>query len=151
PPACAIIHARRGYWPARLPYNGRPRPPHSDAPMSDTPANSTPAEQAEANAKTTHFGFQTVKVEETASKVAQVFHSVAARYDLMNDLLSGGVHRLWKRFTIEASAVRPGQTILDIAGGTGDLALQFSRKVGSEGKVVLADINDSMLKVGRDR
>ncbi|WP_078083059.1 bifunctional demethylmenaquinone methyltransferase/2-methoxy-6-polyprenyl-1,4-benzoquinol methylase UbiE [Microbulbifer mangrovi] len=101
--------------------------------------------------KTTHFGYQQVPVEEKAGRVADVFHSVAARYDVMNDLMSGGVHRLWKRFTIELSAARPGQTILDIAGGTGDLTARFSRIVGPTGKVVLADINASMLKVGRDR
>jgi len=101
--------------------------------------------------KTTHFGYQQVPVEEKAGRVADVFHSVAARYDVMNDLMSGGIHRLWKRFTIELSAARPGQTILDIAGGTGDLTARFSRIVGPAGKVVLADINESMLKVGRDR
>ncbi|SDK37833.1 2-octaprenyl-6-methoxy-1,4-benzoquinone methylase /demethylmenaquinone methyltransferase [Microbulbifer yueqingensis] len=101
--------------------------------------------------KTTHFGYQEVPVEEKAGRVADVFHSVAARYDVMNDLMSGGIHRLWKRFTIEMSAARPGQTILDIAGGTGDLTARFSRIVGPEGTVVLADINESMLKVGRDR
>ena len=101
--------------------------------------------------KTTHFGFQEVPVDEKAGRVADVFHSVAARYDVMNDLMSGGVHRLWKRFTIELSGARPGQTILDIAGGTGDLTARFSRIVGPEGQVVLADINESMLKVGRDR
>jgi demethylmenaquinone methyltransferase/2-methoxy-6-polyprenyl-1,4-benzoquinol methylase len=83
--------------------------------------------------------------------VRGVFDSVASRYDLMNDLMSGGVHRLWKRFTIELSAARPGQTILDIAGGTGDLAARFSRLVGPEGQVILADINAAMLEVGRDR
>lgn len=101
--------------------------------------------------KTTHFGFQTVNVEEKAGKVADVFHSVAAKYDLMNDLMSGGVHRLWKKVTIEMSGVRPGQHVLDIAGGTGDLTAKFSRMVGEQGLVVLADINDSMLKVGRDK
>ncbi|MEJ6774025.1 MAG: bifunctional demethylmenaquinone methyltransferase/2-methoxy-6-polyprenyl-1,4-benzoquinol methylase UbiE [Porticoccaceae bacterium] len=101
--------------------------------------------------KTTHFGYKTVNVEEKADKVAEVFHSVAAKYDLMNDLMSGGVHRLWKRITIEMSGVRRGDKVLDIAGGTGDLTAKFSRIVGSEGTVVLADINDSMLKVGRDR
>ncbi|WP_346838124.1 bifunctional demethylmenaquinone methyltransferase/2-methoxy-6-polyprenyl-1,4-benzoquinol methylase UbiE [Microbulbifer sp. SAOS-129_SWC] len=101
--------------------------------------------------KTTHFGFQEVPVDEKAGRVADVFHSVAARYDVMNDLMSGGVHRLWKRFTIELSGARKGQTILDIAGGTGDLTARFSRIVGPEGQVVLADINESMLKVGRDR
>jgi demethylmenaquinone methyltransferase/2-methoxy-6-polyprenyl-1,4-benzoquinol methylase len=101
--------------------------------------------------KTTHFGFKTVNVEEKADKVADVFHSVAGNYDLMNDLMSGGVHRLWKRMTIEMSGVRAGHKVLDIAGGTGDLAAKFSRIVGPTGTVVLADINDSMLKVGRDR
>ncbi len=101
--------------------------------------------------KTTHFGFQEVPVEEKAGRVADVFHSVAAKYDIMNDLMSGGVHRLWKRFTIEISGVRPGDKVLDIAGGTGDLSYKFSRIVGAEGLVVLADINESMLRVGRDR
>ena len=101
--------------------------------------------------KTTDFGYKKVNVEEKAGKVAEVFHSVAVNYDLMNDLMSGGIHRLWKLVTIEMSSVRPGHTVLDIAGGTGDLAAKFSRIVGSEGTVVLADINDSMLKVGRKR
>ena len=101
--------------------------------------------------KTTHFGYKQVNVEEKAGKVAEVFHSVAGNYDLMNDLMSGGIHRLWKRVTIEMSGVRPGHHVLDIAGGTGDLAAKFSKIVGPEGTVVLADINDSMLKVGRDR
>jgi demethylmenaquinone methyltransferase/2-methoxy-6-polyprenyl-1,4-benzoquinol methylase len=101
--------------------------------------------------KTTHFGYKTVNTEEKAEKVAEVFHSVASSYDLMNDLMSAGIHRLWKRMTIEMSGVRRGHRVLDIAGGTGDLAAKFSRIVGSEGQVVLADINDSMLKVGRDR
>ena len=101
--------------------------------------------------KTTHFGYKTVKTEEKAEKVAEVFHSVASSYDLMNDLMSAGIHRLWKRMTIEMSGVRRGHKVLDIAGGTGDLAAKFSRIVGSEGQVVLADINESMLKVGRDR
>ena len=100
---------------------------------------------------TTHFGYKTVNAADKAGMVAGVFHSVAAKYDLMNDLMSGGVHRLWKRFTIELSGVRPGQRVLDIAGGTGDLTAKFSRIVGREGRVVLADINDSMLKVGRDK
>ncbi len=101
--------------------------------------------------ETTHFGFEQVRTDEKAGKVAGVFHSVAAKYDLMNDLMSGGVHRLWKRFTIEVSGVRPGNRVLDIAGGTGDLSYKFARLVGPEGQVVLADINDSMLKVGRDK
>lgn len=99
----------------------------------------------------THFGYEQVDVSEKSARVADVFHSVAAKYDIMNDLMSGGVHRLWKRFTIESSAVRPGHKVLDIAGGTGDLSAKFSKLVGKEGKVVLADINSSMLKVGRDK
>src|SRR5690606_2746870 len=101
--------------------------------------------------KYTHFGFKQVPVAEKASHVSRVFHSVAAKYDLMNDLMSGGIHRLWKHFTIEMSGVRPGQRVLDIAGGTGDLTAKFARLVGPEGLVVLADINDSMLRVGRDK
>lgn len=101
--------------------------------------------------KTTHFGYKTVNVEEKAGKVAEVFHSVAGKYDLMNDLMSAGVHRLWKRMTIEMSGVRRGNSVLDIAGGTGDLTAKFSHIVGPEGTVVLADINSSMLQVGRDR
>ncbi|MFL0804995.1 MAG: bifunctional demethylmenaquinone methyltransferase/2-methoxy-6-polyprenyl-1,4-benzoquinol methylase UbiE [Agarilytica sp.] len=100
---------------------------------------------------TTHFGFEQVKVEDKANRVAGVFHSVAAKYDVMNDLMSGGVHRIWKRFTIELSGVRKGNTVLDIAGGTGDLTRKFSTLVGEEGRVVLSDINDSMLNVGRDK
>ena len=100
---------------------------------------------------TTHFGYQEVDKNEKAGLVAGVFHSVAARYDLMNDLMSGGIHRIWKRFTIELSGVRQGDSVLDIAGGTGDLAAKFARIVGSEGRVVLADINESMLQVGRDK
>ena len=100
---------------------------------------------------TTHFGYRDVPRDEKEGLVAGVFHSVADSYDLMNDLMSMGVHRLWKRFAIELSAVRPGHQVLDIAGGTGDLTKQFSGIVGDRGRVVLADINDSMLRVGRDR
>ena len=100
---------------------------------------------------TTHFGYRDVPESEKEGLVAGVFHSVASRYDVMNDLMSLGIHRLWKRFTIELSAARPGHVVLDIAGGTGDLARQFSRIVGETGRVVLADINESMLRVGRDR
>ena len=99
----------------------------------------------------THFGFKEVETEAKAGMVADVFHSVAARYDLMNDLMSAGIHRVWKRFTIELSGVRTGHSVLDIAGGTGDLAARFADIVGPAGRVVLADINDSMLKVGRDK
>tara|TARA_R110001592_G_scaffold363393_1_gene687240 strand:- start:82783 stop:83532 length:750 start_codon:yes stop_codon:yes gene_type:complete len=99
----------------------------------------------------THFGYSEVDTDAKAGMVADVFHSVASRYDLMNDLMSGGIHRIWKRFTIELSGVRTGNAVLDIAGGTGDLAARFADIVGPTGRVVLADINDSMLKVGRDK
>jgi len=102
-------------------------------------------------AASTHFGYKTVKEDEKASLVGGVFDSVASRYDLMNDLMSAGIHRIWKRFTIEVSGVRAGHRVLDIAGGTGDLAARFSRLVGERGRVVLADINAAMLSVGRDR
>lgn len=104
-----------------------------------------------AEDKTTHFGYKTVNVEDKVGMVAGVFHSVAAKYDIMNDLMSAGIHRVWKRFTIEVSGVRKGNAVLDLAGGTGDLTAKFSRLVGPEGKVVLADINDSMIRVGRDK
>lgn len=100
---------------------------------------------------TTDFGFRTVETEKKKELVAGVFHSVAGKYDLMNDLMSFGIHRVWKRFTIDCSGVRQGQKVLDLAGGTGDLTAKFSRLVGEKGQVVLADINDSMLKVGRDK
>jgi demethylmenaquinone methyltransferase/2-methoxy-6-polyprenyl-1,4-benzoquinol methylase len=99
----------------------------------------------------THFGFQSVPESEKARKVAEVFHSVASRYDVMNDLMSGGLHRIWKAFTIGRAAVRPGMKVLDIAGGTGDLAKSFARRAGPTGEVWLTDINNSMLRVGRDR
>ncbi len=99
----------------------------------------------------THFGYQEVKADEKAGKVGEVFHSVAGKYDVMNDLMSFGVHRVWKAFTIEQSGVRYGQKVLDIAGGTGDLTAKFSRRVGPDGEVYLADINSSMLNVGRDK
>ena len=98
---------------------------------------------------TTHFGYETVAVEDKARRVRGVFDSVAGRYDIMNDLMSGGLHRLWKRFTIEQAAVQKGQSVLDLAGGTGDLAGKFAGKVGSDGHVVLADINHAMLREGR--
>ncbi len=100
---------------------------------------------------TTHFGFQTVARDEKAKRVGEVFHSVAGKYDLMNDLMSMGVHRLWKRFTLEVSGVRAGQRVLDLAAGTGDLSMLFADRVGPTGTVVMTDINDSMLGVGRDR
>ena len=101
--------------------------------------------------ETTHFGYQTVAADKKEELVASVFHSVAAKYDLMNDLMSFGIHRLWKRFAVDCSGIRPGQKVLDLAGGTGDLTAKFSRLVGESGEVVLADINDSMLKVGREK
>jgi len=101
--------------------------------------------------ETTHFGYQTVPTGEKARHVRGVFDSVASRYDIMNDLMSGGLHRLWKRFTVDQAAVRAGQKVLDLAGGTGDLARKFAPIVGPTGQVVLADINHSMLVEGRKR
>ncbi len=106
---------------------------------SDTPADST------------HFGYRTVPADEKAGLVQGVFDSVATRYDLMNDLMSGGLHRLWKRHTVEMAAIRPGHVVLDLAGGTGDLAIRLARQVGTDGHVVLADINAAMLEQGRRR
>jgi len=104
-----------------------------------------------AEDRTTHFGYREVAEKDKARLVGGVFHSVAARYDLMNDLMSGGIHRIWKRLTIELSGVREGQRVLDVAGGTGDLAARFSHIVGSSGRVVLSDINESMLGTGRNK
>lgn len=101
--------------------------------------------------KTTHFGYQTVDENEKQTKVGAVFHSVAHNYDIMNDVMSAGLHRLWKRFAVDISGVKQGDKVLDIAGGSGDLSKLFAQKVGKEGKVVLTDINASMLGVGRDR
>lgn len=103
------------------------------------------------NNEETHFGFKQVKAGEKAGKVAEVFHSVADKYDVMNDVMSFGVHRLWKRFTLAQTGLKNGQRVLDLAGGTGDLALKMSRMVGPSGEVVLSDINASMLANGRDR
>jgi demethylmenaquinone methyltransferase/2-methoxy-6-polyprenyl-1,4-benzoquinol methylase len=101
--------------------------------------------------KTTDFGYQQVPEDDKARRVAGVFDSVAGRYDLMNDLMSGGLHRLWKRFAVEQSRVRPGERVLDVAGGTADLARLYARRVGARGSVVLTDINAAMLGIGRDR
>lgn len=119
----------------RTPSNPQAQDAHGQPPQDDS----------------THFGFRKVARSQKASQVADVFHSVAGKYDMMNDLMSMGIHRLWKRFTIEVSGVRPGHRVLDIAGGTGDLTMKFSDLVGSSGQVVLADINASMLQVGRGR
>jgi demethylmenaquinone methyltransferase/2-methoxy-6-polyprenyl-1,4-benzoquinol methylase len=99
----------------------------------------------------THFGYETVDETDKARRVRGVFDSVASKYDLMNDLLSGGLHRAWKAYAVAVADVRPGQRVLDIAGGTGDLARAFAAKVGPQGLVVLTDINESMLRAGRDR
>ncbi|ASG68597.1 ubiquinone/menaquinone biosynthesis C-methyltransferase UbiE [Francisella halioticida] len=101
--------------------------------------------------KTTDFGFAEVPWEEKQKKVAGVFHSVAAKYDLMNDLMSFGIHRIWKKQTLSKTAVRKGDKVLDLAGGTGDLAYKFCQMVGPQGKVVLSDINSSMLEVGKEK
>ncbi len=99
----------------------------------------------------THFGYREVPTEEKASLVGEVFRSVAPKYDLMNDLMSLGMHRLWKQFTLQQAGVREGQRVLDVASGTGDLAKAFARQVGRSGKVIMTDINEAMLAVGRDR
>jgi len=112
-------------------------------------AGDKPAEQTMS--KTTHFGFETVEETEKAKRVAGVFNSVADNYDIMNDLMSVGLHRLWKRFAVGISGVREGQRVLDVAGGSGDMSRLFLKKVGSSGQVVLTDINNAMLSVGRDR
>ena len=100
---------------------------------------------------TTHFGYQSVDEQDKARRVRGVFDSVASRYDLMNDLMSAGLHRAWKAYTVMVANVQPGQRVLDIAGGTGDLALAFAKKVGPMGQVVHTDINEAMLRIGRDR
>ncbi|MFQ1054839.1 bifunctional demethylmenaquinone methyltransferase/2-methoxy-6-polyprenyl-1,4-benzoquinol methylase UbiE [Gilliamella apicola] len=107
--------------------------------------------QNNTNQEKIDFGYRQVLKEEKVKRVADVFHSVADKYDVMNDLMSFGIHRIWKKITIEYSSVRKGQKVLDLAGGTGDLTAKFSQLVGDNGLVVLADINESMLKVGRDK
>ncbi len=101
--------------------------------------------------KTTHFGYENVAESEKASRVAKVFESVAGRYDVMNDLMSAGLHRMWKRFALTLSGVQEGDRVLDVASGTGDLAKLFTQRVGPLGKVVMTDINAAMLRRGRDR
>lgn len=99
----------------------------------------------------THFGYREVPIQEKESLVSEVFRSVAPKYDLMNDLMSLGLHRLWKRFTIDRAALRPGHMVLDVASGTGDLAKAMARIVGLSGKIIMSDINEAMLAVGRDK
>ena len=106
---------------------------------------------AQSNGSTTHFGFNTVAEDEKESKVAEVFHSVAKNYDIMNDVMSVGLHRVWKLFTVNRVAPRPGMKVLDLASGTADLAIAFAKKIGASGQVWATDINESMLRVGRDR
>jgi demethylmenaquinone methyltransferase/2-methoxy-6-polyprenyl-1,4-benzoquinol methylase len=109
------------------------------------------ADDKNGKADTTHFGYRDVAVEEKERLVRGVFDSVADRYDLMNDLMSMGVHRLWKRYFIAISNIQPGQRVLDVAGGTGDITALIRKRVGASGSVVLSDINESMLEVGRKR
>jgi len=109
------------------------------------------SEDKRAGSGATHFGFEAVDEQAKAQRVAGVFDSVATRYDLMNDLMSAGLHRLWKAFTVRQADVRPGMRVLDIAGGTGDLARAFADRAGDTGLVVLSDINGAMLRAGRDR
>lgn len=99
----------------------------------------------------THFGFENVESTEKAQRVGQVFTSVASRYDIMNDLMSGGLHRVWKAFTFSRAVLRPGMKVLDVAGGTADMSRGFAKRVGPEGEVWLTDINAQMLEIGRDR
>ena len=117
----------------------------------DKSAIDNPHTEATDGNEETHFGYKTVKKAEKQQKVAEVFTSVAKKYDIMNDLMSLGIHRLWKRYAISLTGVRAGQRVLDIAGGTGDLAKAFSKEVGRTGHVVLSDINEAMLEVGRER
>ena len=104
-----------------------------------------------ATEKSTHFGFNTIDETQKQQQVNEVFHSVASKYDVMNDVMSAGLHRVWKRFTLDTSGVKAGDHVLDIAGGSGDLSKLFSTKVCATGSVILTDINASMLAVGRDR
>ena len=125
--------------PAASAERGRPSTHHDLAPLIKMPD------------RTSDFGFERVSESEKTTRVREVFESVASRYDLMNDLMSLGLHRLWKRFAISAARLRPGQRVLDLAGGTGDLAALIARRVGDQGVVVLSDINYRMLEIGRDR
>jgi len=119
--------------------------------MTRCMSNSRPRSRPAADDGTVDFGYEQVPAADKARRVRAVFDSVATRYDLMNDLMSAGVHRLWKRFALEQTGLRSGQTALDVAGGTGDLAAGMARRVGDTGLVVLSDINPAMLTVGRNR
>ena len=147
-------------WPCTRTSCGRnisPSSRHRESRAISTRRRKPPAAAAAANITdamkndTTHFGYEAVEESEKARRVADVFDSVANRYDLMNDLMSGGMHRLWKSFAIQRSGVREGSRVLDVAGGTGDLSLAFAKKVGKSGQVWLTDINNAMLARGRDR
>lgn len=118
--------------------------------MANT-SKSNSEQETEQASDTTHFGYKQVPVDEKEEKVKGVFDSVAKNYDIMNDLMSMGVHRLWKKFTLEQTGLREGMTALDVAGGTGDITKGMSKQVGKTGHVFLTDINESMLEVGRDR
>lgn len=126
-------------------------PNDSDNAMSNDskPVEGTPADSKSAD--TTHFGFRDVPVAEKQKLVGEVFSSVAGNYDLMNDLMSLGIHRVWKRYFVATAQVRPGDRVLDLAGGTGDIAALLKDRVGDDGELVLGDINGAMLRVGRDR
>ena len=119
--------------------------------MSPTQENPSAGMGAAKENPTTHFGFQDIREADKSQRVREVFKSVAPSYDLMNDLMSGGMHRLWKSFTVDLANVRPGESVLDVASGSGDLALAFAKAAGPKGAVWQTDINEAMLKVGRDR
>lgn len=129
--------------------------------MPDENKDSTPLDHVGAplvgalgandNRSSTHFGYQTIDADKKANKVAEVFTSVASNYDIMNDVMSFGMHRLWKKFTIDQAKIKPGQQILDLASGTGDLAAKFAKQVGKQGRVVVSDINEAMLNEGRKK
>jgi demethylmenaquinone methyltransferase/2-methoxy-6-polyprenyl-1,4-benzoquinol methylase len=119
--------------------------------MTDTNSTAQPTPGAAGGANDTHFGFERVAWSDKARRVRGVFDSVAGNYDVMNDLMSGGLHRLWKQFTLSQTHLRPGQKALDVAGGTGDIAAGMAKQVGNRGLVVLTDINAAMLAHGRDR
>jgi demethylmenaquinone methyltransferase/2-methoxy-6-polyprenyl-1,4-benzoquinol methylase len=124
--------------------------PNDPTPPTD-PAAGTPKAAAGSGGDVVDFGYEKVAREQKAWRVREVFDSVADKYDVMNDLMSFGIHRLWKRYTLSQTNLKPGQSALDVAGGTGDLALGMSKQVGPTGRVVLSDINEAMLARGRDR